>query len=47
MFVLAMLFWTGYQLTAPTWYWVLWGFVCFYKIISFGVTLYKKGAESR
>lgn len=44
MCVLIMLLWIGKQLMAPTWYWVLWGWLCFYKILDFGFTMYKKGA---
>lgn len=45
MFYLIMLFWIGKQLIAPTWYWVLWGVICFGKFLNFGFTMYKKGAK--
>lgn len=45
MICLAMLFWIGYTLSAPTWYWWCWGILIFMQIIKFGWSMYKKGQE--
>lgn len=45
MLSLAMLFWIGYSLNAPVWYWFCWGFCLFFIVLKFGITCYKKGRE--
>lgn len=45
MLSLAMMFWVGYTLSAPVWYWVCWGIVTLCQIITFGIKCYKKGRE--
>jgi hypothetical protein len=43
MITLAMLYWIGYQLYAPDWYWWCWGIAAFLNVIQFGINCYKKG----
>ena len=45
MLTLAMLFWIGYTLSAPTWYWWCWGISVFFIIIKFGISMYKEGSK--
>ncbi len=45
MLALAMLFWIGYTLSAPAWFWWCWGVLAFIDILKFGLTMYKKGSE--
>lgn len=45
MLTLAMLFWIGYTLSAPAWYWWFWGIHAFILVIKFGIDMYKKGSE--
>ena len=45
MLNLAMLFWIGYTMSAPTWYWWCWGICAFWLVIKFGMSMYKKGSE--
>ena len=45
MLALAMLFWIGYTLSAPAWFWWCWGACVFLNIMKFGTTMYKKGSE--
>lgn len=39
--------WIGFQLNAPTWYFVLVGVGFFFKLISYGNEMYKKGKEDK
>lgn len=45
MLALAMLFWIGYTLVAPAWFWWCWGLCVFFNIIKFGWDMYKKGSD--
>lgn len=45
MFSLAMLFWVGFKLGAPTWYWWCWGLCAFFTIIGFGIRCAKAGKK--
>lgn len=45
MLTLAMLFWIGFELSAPTWYWWCWGFTVFFRFIKFGMDMFKGGAK--
>ena len=47
MINLAMLFWIGYVLNAPTLYWWGWGIMVSGMFIKFGWDLYKKGMDSK
>lgn len=42
MLCLAMLFWVGYTLLAPTWFWWCWGILAFLNVVKFGVAMYKE-----
>lgn len=44
MLVLAMIFWIGYTLSAPVWFWWCWGIVAFFNVLKFGWSMYKKGS---
>ena len=46
MLYLAMLAWIGSALSAPIWYWVLWGVCLFIKFVQFLYSIYKAGAKS-
>lgn len=46
MLVLAMLFWIGYTLSAPVWYWWCLGIVGFFNICKFSWSMYKKGSKA-
>ena len=46
MLVIICLWWIGYQLSAPTWFYVLLGISAFVKLISYGVDMYNKGKKS-
>ena len=41
-----LLWWIGLQLNAPTWYFVVIGFLLLCQVINFGITMYKKGASA-
>ena len=43
MLAIICLWWIGYQLSAPTWFYVLLGINIFLKIMSFGINMYNKG----
>lgn len=45
MLTLAMLFWIGNQLNAPTWYWWCWGIAAFIIVIKFGYGCVKAGRD--
>lgn len=45
MLALAMLFWIGYTLTAPAWYWWCWAGSALMCIIRFGIDMFKRGSE--
>lgn len=45
MITLALLWWIGKIVEAPTLYFALVGFLAIVKIIDFGIKCYKKGAE--
>jgi hypothetical protein len=45
MLTLAMLFWIGYTLSAPAWYWWFWGINVFILVIRFGIDMYKRGSK--
>ena len=45
MITLILLFWIGLALNAPVWYWVLYGCAVFFDILSFGIKMYKIGAD--
>lgn len=45
MLALAMLFWIGYTLSAPAWFWWLWGISVFLCVINFGWKMYKAGSD--
>lgn len=44
MLALAMLFWVGLELSAPTWYWWCWGICIGVKVIKLCWDMYKAGA---
>ena len=46
MLILAMLFWIGYTLSAPAWFWWCWGIAVFVSFIKFGVDMYMKGSKA-
>lgn len=43
MLTLAMIFWIGMELGAPTWFWVLWGITLFIGVLQFGISMFKYG----
>ena len=45
MIVLAMLFYIGYTISAPTWYWWCWGFLAAYQFIKLLYRMYKIGKK--
>ena len=45
MINLAMLFWIGYTLSAPAWYWWCWGILISLNVINFGIKMFKAGRE--
>lgn len=45
MITAILLFWIGIQLNAPTWYYVLVSIGIFFRLISFGIDMYKAGKE--
>lgn len=47
MLYLAMMFWVGLTLNAPTWYWWVWGVSLFIKIIQYGYSMYKQGRDNK
>lgn len=46
MLCLAMLFWIGKDLGAPTWYWWCWGILAFLDFVKFSWSMYKSGRDS-
>ena len=46
MITLAMLFWIGYTLSAPTWYWWCWGNSDFHPDYQIWRGMYKQGLEN-
>lgn len=47
MLTLAMLFYIGFTVHAPGWFWWLWGIKLFFLFIEWGCKLIKLGAESK
>ena len=42
-----MLFWIGYTLTAPTWFWWCWGIIAAIQLFKFGKAIYDLGKKSK
>ena len=45
MLILAMLFWIGYIMVAPAWFWWCWGISAFITFVRFAWSMYKAGSE--
>lgn len=45
MLTLAMLFWIGTKLGAPSWYWWCWGICAAIRFVQFAWGMYKAGAK--
>ena len=46
MLSLIMLFWIGWTLSAPAWYWWFWGISVAIKLVSVGIDIFKAGKKS-
>ena len=47
MLYLAMLGWIGWEMLAPTWYWVCWYILGVFQILEFGRKMYEGGRKKR
>ena len=45
MLILAMIFYLGLTIGADTWFWWLFGICAFFKIIGFGIEMFKLGSK--
>ena len=45
MLTLMMLFWIGTKFAAPTWYRVCWWISVIFKVIQFGLGMFKAGTD--